>query len=73
MATYSINQMKKVIKKLEKINITVEKDILNLKVLELNKLKEQDTINMKDIEIIWQMQNMIQEKNWFKVLLDINK
>ncbi len=73
MATYSINQMRKVIKKLEKINITVEKDILNLKVLELNKLKEQDTINMKDIEIIWQMQNMIQEKNWFKVLLDINK
>ena len=73
MATYSINQMRKVIKKLEKINITVEKDILNLKVLELNKLKEQDTINMKDIEIIWQMQNMIQEKNLFKVLLDINK
>ena len=56
MATYSVNQMKKEIKKLEKINIVGEKAILNVKVLELNKLKEQDRINMKDIEIIWKIQ-----------------
>lgn len=71
MATYSVNQMKKVIKKLEKINITTEKEILNLKVLELKKLKEQDKVNMNDIEIIWEIQDMIQDKSWFKILFDI--
>lgn len=70
MATYSVNQMKKVIKKLEKINITTEKEILNLKVLELKKLKEQDKVNMNDIEIIWEIQDMIQDKSWFKILFD---
>lgn len=68
MATYSINQMKKEIKKLEKINIIGEKAILNVKVLDLNKLKEQDKINMKDIEIIWKIQEMIKDKSWFKIL-----
>lgn len=70
MATYSVNQMKKVIKKLEKINITTEKEILNLKVLELKKLKEQDKVSMNDIEIIWEIQDMIQDKSWFKILFD---
>ncbi len=70
MATYSINQMKKEIKKLEKINIVGEKAILNVKVLELNKLKEQDKISMKDIEIIWKIQEMIQDKSWFKILFE---
>lgn len=70
MATYSINQMKKVIKKLEKINIITEKEILNIKVLDLKKLKEQDKVNLKDIEIIWEIQDMIQDKSWFKILFD---
>ncbi len=70
MATYSINQMKKVIKKLEKINIKTEKEILNIKVLELKKLKEQGKVNIKDIEIIWEIQDMIQDKSWFKILFD---
>ena len=70
MATYSINQMKKEIKKLEKINIVGEKAILNIKVLELNKLKEQDKISMKDVEIIWKIQEMIQDKSWFKILFE---
>lgn len=70
MATYSVNQMKKVIKKLEKVNITTEKEILNLKVLEVKKLKEQDKVNMNDIEIIWKIQDMIQDKSWFKILFD---
>lgn len=70
MATYSINQMKRVIKKLEKINIINEKEILNIKVLDLKKLKEQDKVNLKDIEIIWEIQDMIQDKNWFKILFD---
>ncbi len=70
MATYSINQMKRVIKKLEKINIITEKEILNIKVLELKKLKEQDKVNLKDIEVIWEIQDMIQDKSWFKILFD---
>ncbi len=70
MATYSINQMKKEIKKLEKLNIVGEKAILNVKVLDLKKLKEQEKINMKDIEIIWEIQDMIQDKSWFKVLFE---
>ena len=70
MATYSINQMKKEIKKLEKINIVGEKAILNIKVLDLNKLKEQDKIGMKDVEIIWEIQEMIQDKSWFKILFE---
>ncbi len=70
MATYSINQMKRVIKKLEKINIITEKEILNIKVLDIKKLKEQDKVNLKDIEIIWEIQDMIQDKSWFKILFD---
>lgn len=70
MATYSINQMKRVIKKLEKINIITEKEILNIKVLELKKLKEQDKVNLKDIEVIWEIQDMIQDESWFKILFD---
>ncbi len=70
MVTYSINQMKRVIKKLEKINIITEKEILNIKVLDLKKLKEQDKVNLKDIEIIWEIQDMIQDKSWFKILFD---
>lgn len=70
MATYSINQMKIVIKKLEKINIITEKEILNIKVLDIKKLKEQDKVNLKDIEIIWEIQDMIQDKSWFKILFD---
>ena len=70
MATYSINQMKKEINKLEKINIVGEKAILNIKVLDLNKLKEQDKITMKDVEIIWKIQEMIQDKSWFKILFE---
>ena len=70
MATYSINQMKKEIKKLEKLNIVGEKAILNVKVLDLKKLKEQEKINMKDIEIIGEIQDMIEDKSWFKVLFE---
>ena len=70
MATYRINQIKRVIKKLEKINIITEKEILNIKVLELKKLKEQDKVNLKDIEVIWEIQDMIQDKSWFKILFD---
>ena len=70
MATYSINQMKKEIRKLEKISIITEKEILNIKVLDIKKLKEQEKVNLKDIEIIWKIQEMIQDKSWFKILFE---
>lgn len=71
MATYSINQMKKEMGKLKKIGIVGEKAILNLKLSDFYKLKEQDKVCMKDIEIIWKIQEMIQDKSWFQVLFDI--
>lgn len=71
MATYSITQMKKEMKKLKKVGIVGEKAILNLKLLDLYKLKEQDKVSMKDIEIIWKIQEMIQDKSWFEVVFNI--
>jgi len=59
MSNYTTNQKNKVLKKLKFMKITNEKEILNLKVA---KLKEIENITMKDIEIIWEMQEAI-EKN----------
>jgi len=52
MESYSVSQMKKVIDKLKKINIIAEKDIINLKVSDIKKLKQETTITRRDIEII---------------------
>lgn len=71
MAKYTINQMKKVIKKLIKINIKEEKEILNLKVIELKKLTETEKLTIQDIEIIWGIQEMILNKSWFETLFKI--
>jgi len=71
MATYSIVQMKNEMKKLSKIGILGERAILNLKLSDLYKLKEQNTVSMKDIEIIWKIQEMIQDKSWFEVVFNI--
>ena len=56
MAEYSSMQKNKLVQKLKSINITNEKDILNLKVSELrniNKIEEIPNLTIKDIEIIW--------------------
>ena len=71
MATYSITKMKKEMKKLKTVGIVGEKAILNLKLLDLYKLKEKDKVCMKDIEIIWKIQEMIQDKSWFEVVFNI--
>lgn len=71
MATYSITQMKNEMKKLKKVGIVGERAILNLKLLDLYKLKEQEKVSMKDIEIIWKIQEMIQDKSWFEVVFNI--
>lgn len=70
MENYSVSHMKKVIDKLKKINVIAEKDIINLKVSDIKKLKQESTITMRDIEIIWKIQEMIQEKSWFEILFN---
>lgn len=66
MAKYSNNQKNKLLKKLKAINITAEKDILNVRVSELkkiNEIEEIENLTIKDIEIIWQMQEAINNKS----------
>ena len=65
MAEYSSIQKNKLVQKLKIINITNEKDILNLKVAELKKINAVENIQnltIKDIEIIWLMQEAIEKK-----------
>lgn len=66
MAKYSNNQKNKLLKKLKAINITAEKDILNVRLAELkkiNEIEEMENLTIKDIEIIWQMQEAINNKS----------
>ena len=73
MAKYSRKQKNSLFKKLKSINITNEKDILNLKVSELKKIKEVDenqNITINDIEIIWLMQEAIENKNFFEFIIN---
>ena len=66
MAEFSSLQKNKLDQKLKNINVITEKDILNLKVSELKKINELENISnlsLKDIEIIWLMQEAIEKKN----------
>lgn len=66
MAEFSSLQKNKLAQKLKNINVITEKDILNLKVSELKKINELENISnlsLKDIEIIWLMQEAIEKKN----------
>ena len=66
MAEFSSIQKNKLVQKLKGINVTTEKEILNLKVAELKKINEIDNIKnltLKDIEIIWLMQEAIEKKS----------
>lgn len=65
MTEYSSIQKNKLVQKLKCINITNEKDILNLKVSELKKINEIENIQkltLKDVEIIWLIQEAIEKK-----------
>lgn len=66
MSKYTSNEKNKLIEKLKKINITNEKDVLNLKVSELKKINQAEdipNITLKDIQIIWLMQDAIETKS----------
>lgn len=74
MAKHSNNQKNKLLKKLKAINITTEKDILNIKVSDLKKINENENIenlNIKDIEMLWLMQEAIEKKSLLEFFTDI--
>lgn len=75
MSEYTQKQKKNLLKKLKAINITNEKDILNIKVSELKKINQNENISnltIKDIEMLWIMQEAIENKSLFDFFADIN-
>ena len=73
MAKYTANQKSKLFKKLKNINTVTEKDILNLKVTDLKKLKQAENktiITIADIELIWLMQEAIENKKLLEFFTD---
>lgn len=73
MAEYNAKQKNKLLKKLKSINITTEKDILNIKISDLKKINELENtskLNIKDIEIIWLMQEAIENKKLLDFFTD---
>lgn len=66
MAKYTSNQKQKLLNKLKAISIITEKDILNIKLAELkkiNEIQEVENLTIRDIEIIWLMQESIEKKS----------
>ena len=75
MSEYNSKQEKNLLKKLKAINMTNEKDILNMKVAELKKINQnEDILNLtiKDVEMIWIMQEAIENKGLWDFFVDIN-
>ena len=75
MSEYNSKQKKNLLKKLKAINMTNEKDILNMKVAELKKINQnEDILNLtiKDVEMIWIMQHAIENKGLWDFFVDIN-
>ncbi len=63
MSKITATQKNKLLRKLKNANIVNEKDILNIKVSDLKKIKEASNLTMVDIEIIWLIQEAIDKKN----------
>ena len=75
MSEYNSKQKKNLLKKLKAINMTNEKDILNMKVAELKKINQnEDILNLtiKDVEMIWIMQEAIENKGLWDFFVDIH-
>lgn len=70
MANITTIQKNKLLRKLRNINILNEKDILNLKVYDLKKIKDNDKLTLNDIEIIWLMQEAIEKKSLLDFFTD---
>ena len=75
MSEYNSKQKKNLLKKLKAINMTNEKDILNMKVSELKKINQNENIlnlTIKDVEMIWIIQEAIENKGLWDFFVDIN-
>ena len=75
MPENSFKSKKNLLKKLKSINMTNEKDILNMKVSELKKINQNDNIpklTLKVIETIWSMQEAIETKGLWDFFIDMN-
>lgn len=75
MAEFTIKQKNRLLKKLKAINITSEKDILNVKLSDLKKINQIDGVGkltMRDIEIIWQIQEAIEKKELLNFFTEEN-
>ena len=75
MSECTQKQKKNLLKKLKAINMTNEKDILNMKVAELKKINQnEDILNLtiKDVEMIWIIQEAIENKGLWDFFVDIN-
>ena len=75
MSECTQKQKKNLLKKLKAINMTNEKDILNIKVSELKKINQNENISnltIKDIEMLWIMLEAIENKSLFDFFADIN-
>lgn len=75
MAEYNSKQKNILLKKLKNINIVNEKDILNIKVSDLKQINQNENIanlTIKDIEILWLMQEAIEKKNLLGFFADTN-
>ncbi|MBR0351209.1 MAG: hypothetical protein IJH76_05295 [Clostridia bacterium] len=62
MAEFNSIQKNKLAQKLNRINVNTEKDILNLKVSklkEINEIEDIQNLTLKDVEMIWLMQDAI--------------
>lgn len=75
MPENSSKSKKNLLKKLKSINMTNEKDVLNMKVSELKKINQNEDIpnvTLKDIETIWIIQDAIETKGLWNFFIDMN-
>ena len=70
MGKVTLNQKRKMLIKLQKIGINTEKEILNLKVQKLKELKNTEKITMNEIEVIWLLQEDLENKDILKILTE---
>ena len=68
MAIQNLKQIENIVEKLQQINITDKKDILNIKVASLKDLYAEKKLNIKDLVAIWELQEMLQKDNWLEIL-----
>lgn len=75
MSEINLKQKNNLLKKLKTINIITEKDILGVKVSDLKKINQNENLSnltIKDVEILWLMQEAIENKTLLNFFTDTN-